>query len=46
MGTALAALEGKDPERGVKKIEELMEAADTWLDVPARKLSAEKGRQS
>ena len=36
MGTALAALEGKDPERGVKKIEELMEAADTWLDVPAR----------
>lgn len=38
MGTALAALEGKDPERGVKKIEELMEAADTWLDVPARDL--------
>jgi elongation factor Tu len=36
MGTALAALEGKDPERGAKKIEELMEAADTWLDVPAR----------
>jgi hypothetical protein len=24
----------------------LMEAADTWLDVPARKLSAEKGGQS
>ena len=44
MGTALAALEGKDPERGVKKIEELMEAADTWLDVPARTSSAEKGR--
>jgi elongation factor Tu len=46
MGTALAALEGKDPERGVKKIEELMEAADTWLDVPARKLWAAKGGQS
>lgn len=39
MGTALAALEGKDPERGAKKIEELMEAADTWLDVPARQSS-------
>ena len=37
MGTALAALEGKDPERGVKKIEELMAKADEWLDVPQRK---------
>jgi elongation factor Tu len=36
MGTALAALEGRDPERGAKKIEELMKAADTWLDVPQR----------
>ncbi|RXK36402.1 translation elongation factor Tu [Tremella mesenterica] len=38
MGTALAALEGKDPERGSQKIQELMNAADTWLDVPARDL--------
>jgi elongation factor Tu len=38
MGTALAALEGKDIERGAKKIEELMEACDTWLDVPQREL--------
>jgi len=36
MGTALAALEGKDPERGQKKVLELMEAADTWLDLPKR----------
>lgn len=39
MGTALAALEGRDPERGAKKIEELMEACDNWLDVPPRKQS-------
>jgi elongation factor Tu len=38
MGTALAALEGKDPERGEKKVLELMEAADTWLDLPKRDL--------
>lgn len=38
MGTALAALEGKDPERGSKKVLELMEAADTWLDLPKRDL--------
>lgn len=38
MGTALAALEGKDPERGQKKVLELMEAADTWLDLPKRDL--------
>lgn len=37
MGSALAALEGRDDERGVKKIEELMAAADEWLDVPQRK---------
>jgi elongation factor Tu len=40
MGSALAALEGRDPERGSKKIQELMDAADTWLDVPPRKLRA------
>lgn len=38
MGSALAALEGKDPERGVKKVEELMAAADSWLDPPQRDL--------
>lgn len=38
MGTALAALEGRDPERGAKKIQELMDAADSWLDVPQRDL--------
>ncbi|KAL1406289.1 translation elongation factor Tu [Vanrija albida] len=38
MGTALAALEGKDPERGAAKIQELMDAADTWLDLPERDL--------
>lgn len=37
MGSALAALESRDPERGVKKIQELMEKADEWLDVPSRK---------
>ncbi|WVN86365.1 elongation factor Tu, mitochondrial [Cryptococcus depauperatus CBS 7841] len=36
MGSALAALEGRDPERGAKKIQELMEKADEWLDVPPR----------
>ncbi|ORX37727.1 translation elongation factor Tu [Kockovaella imperatae] len=38
MGTALAALEGRDPERGAKKIAELMEKCDTWLDMPERDL--------
>lgn len=38
MGTALGALEGKDPERGTAKIQELMDAADNWLDVPERDL--------
>lgn len=38
MGTALAALEGKDPERGAKKVLELMAAADEWLDLPSRDL--------
>ncbi|OCF62210.1 translation elongation factor Tu [Kwoniella mangroviensis CBS 10435] len=38
MGTALAALEGKDPERGANKIKELMEKADEWLELPARDL--------
>jgi elongation factor Tu len=36
MGTALAALEGRDPERGAQKIQELMDACDKWLDQPQR----------
>ena len=36
MGTALAALEGRDVERGAKKIGELMEKCDEWLDMPQR----------
>lgn len=36
MGTALAALEGKDPERGAAKVQELMDRCDEWLDVPTR----------
>jgi len=36
MGTALAALEGKDAERGSVKIQELMDRCDEWLDVPIR----------
>jgi len=36
MGSALSALDGKDEERGSKKILELIEACDTWLDQPIR----------
>lgn len=35
-GSALAALEGKTPEIGKQKIEELVKACDEWLDLPAR----------
>jgi len=37
MGSALAALEGRDPEIGENKIAELVEACDTWLELPPRK---------
>lgn len=37
MGSALAALEGRNPEIGASKIVQLMEACDDWLDVPPRK---------
>ena len=37
MGSALAALEGRDPEIGENKITELVEACDTWLELPPRK---------
>lgn len=38
MGSALAALEGRNPEIGESKIAELVEACDTWLELPPRKL--------
>jgi elongation factor Tu len=37
-GSALAALEGRDDEIGAKRIEELIKACDTWLDIPTRDL--------
>jgi len=38
MGSALAALEGRDKEAGEDKIRALVKACDEWLDVPARDL--------
>ncbi|KAI0936571.1 translation elongation factor Tu, variant 2 [Taiwanofungus camphoratus] len=38
MGSALAALEGKNPEIGAEKIAELVRACDEWLEIPARDL--------
>lgn len=38
MGSALAALEGRDPEIGAKKVVELVKACDEWLDLPPRDL--------
>jgi len=39
MGSALAALDGRDPEIGEQKIVELIKACDVWLELPARKYS-------
>lgn len=36
MGSALAALEGRDDDIGKNKILELIQACDQWLDVPPR----------
>ena len=36
MGSALAALEGRNPEIGEQKIIELIKACDEWLELPAR----------
>jgi len=33
MGSALAALEGRDPATGSEKVKELIQACDTWLDL-------------
>lgn len=38
MGSALAALEGRDDEIGSKKIEALIKACDDWLELPPRDL--------
>jgi len=38
MGSALAALEGRDDDIGKSKILELIQACDQWLDVPPRDL--------
>ncbi|KAK7058903.1 translation elongation factor Tu [Paramarasmius palmivorus] len=38
MGSALAALEGRNPEIGVQKIQELVDACDAWLELPPRDL--------
>ncbi|RDB28782.1 Elongation factor Tu, mitochondrial [Hypsizygus marmoreus] len=38
MGSALAALDGRDDEIGAKKILELVKACDEWLELPPRDL--------
>jgi elongation factor Tu len=36
MGSALCAIEGRQPEIGVTKIDELLEAVDSWIPTPQR----------
>ena len=36
MGSALAALEGRNPEIGGDRIKELLQACDDWLELPPR----------
>ena len=36
MGSALCALEGREPEIGEKKIDELLKAVDDWIPTPQR----------
>ncbi|KAF2259373.1 translation elongation factor Tu [Lojkania enalia] len=36
MGSALCAIEGRQPDIGEKKIDELLEAVDTWIPTPQR----------
>lgn len=38
MGSALAALQGRDHDIGREKILELVKACDEWLELPPRKL--------
>jgi elongation factor Tu len=43
MGSALAALDGRDPEMGEQKITELIKACDEWLELPAREYFPSSG---
>lgn len=36
MGSALCALENREPEIGEKKIQELLQAVDEWIPTPQR----------
>lgn len=36
LGSALCALDGRKPEIGVQKIDELLDAVDTWIPTPQR----------
>ena len=36
LGSALCALEGRQPEIGVQKVDELLNAVDTWIPTPER----------
>ncbi|KAF8425108.1 elongation factor Tu, mitochondrial [Tirmania nivea] len=38
MGSALCALESRQPEVGEKKVNELLDAVDTWIPTPIRQL--------
>ena len=38
MGSALCALEGRKPDIGEEKIDELLQAVDTWIPTPQRDL--------
>ncbi|KAL9096872.1 MAG: hypothetical protein Q9165_000836, partial [Trypethelium subeluteriae] len=38
MGSALCALEGREPEIGANKIDELLNSVDTWIPQPQRDL--------
>lgn len=38
MGSALCALEQRDPELGVKSVQKLLDAVDTYIPVPTRDL--------
>jgi elongation factor Tu len=46
MGSALAALEGRDQAIGEDKIKALVKACDDWLDVPARTCLRTSSRSS
>ncbi|XP_025227259.1 elongation factor Tu, mitochondrial isoform X2 [Theropithecus gelada] len=38
VGSALCALEGRDPELGLKSVQKLLDAVDTYIPVPTRDL--------